>query len=379
MKGIRATIVAEQELIFEPFRLPNAPRESEVLVRIDRTIISAGTELANYTGLEPDTRKKGKWCTYPWSPGYGGIGTIMAVGPKVEDLEPGQRVYGIFKHATHAIVDTSKRLCVPVAKGLDPTLAVMARMGNVAITAYRRADAALGDGVLIIGLGLVGNLAGQFFARSGQRVIGLDPSPRRRQLALQTGFAGTLDPGKMRPPMLSARVKALNRDASPRIVVDAVGDSRIVELSMRLVATGGQVILLGTPRAPYETDCTPMLSMAHKRGIVIKGALEWIVPLLKRRSSGVSTESNAELILRMIADGSIHVAPLVTHVIPPGDLDCAYQGLLHQKDGYVGVVLDWENYPPPEVTPAAERAQKEKPGHASSAPGTSGDLDAMRV
>ena len=68
------------------------------------------------------------------------------------------------------------------------------------------------------------------------------------------------------------------------------------------------------------------------------------------RSPGISTESNAELILRMIAGGSLAVAPLCTHVVPPADLDRAYQGLLHEKDTYVGVVLDWENNPPPEST-----------------------------
>src|SRR5205823_8573396 len=101
-------------------------------------------------------------------------GRVLAAGPEVAAPEPGQRVYGIFNHATHALVDTAKRLCVPVPEGLDPTFASFTRMVNVAITAYRRAQAALGDGVLVIGLGLVGNLAGQFFARAGQRVIGMD-------------------------------------------------------------------------------------------------------------------------------------------------------------------------------------------------------------
>src|SRR5262249_11763498 len=129
-----------------------------------------------------------------------------------------------------------------------------------------------------------------------------------------------------------------------------VGDSRIVEQAVQLVASGGQVILLGSPRAPYEADWTPVLSMVHKRGIDIKGALEWIVPPLKRRRPGGTTETNAGAIMQMLVDGSLDVAPLCTHVLPPEDLDCAYQGLLHQKDAYVGVVLDWQNNPPPEVT-----------------------------
>src|SRR5919109_4921908 len=66
VQGVRATIVAERTLEFETFRLPNAPKGSRVLVKLERTIVSAGTELANYTGLEPDTRIKGRWCAYPW-------------------------------------------------------------------------------------------------------------------------------------------------------------------------------------------------------------------------------------------------------------------------------------------------------------------------
>src|SRR5262249_43959232 len=157
--------------------------------------VSAGTELANYTGLDPDTRIPGMWCAYPWRPGYGGIGRIVAVGPEVEHLKPGMRVYGIFNHASYALEDASKRMLVPVPESLDSTTAIMARMCGVAITAYRRTRASLGDTVVMIGLGLVGNLAGQFFKNAGQRVIGLDFSAKRRALADEVGFPLTLDPG----------------------------------------------------------------------------------------------------------------------------------------------------------------------------------------
>ena len=81
MVGVRAAIVAEQALRFDQFTLPDTPSGTEALIAMERTIISAGTELANYTGLDPDTRTPGRWCTYPWVPGYGGIGRILAVGP----------------------------------------------------------------------------------------------------------------------------------------------------------------------------------------------------------------------------------------------------------------------------------------------------------
>src|SRR5579872_3322330 len=220
MRAVTARIVSEQTVRFDTFEIPDAPTGAQALVKLERTIISAGTELANYTGLDPDTRIPGRWCAYPWVPGYGGIGRVLAVGPDVRDITPGQRVYGIFNHATHALVDTASRLCVPVPDSLDSTTAVFVRMGNVAITAYNRADLALGDGVAMIGLGLVGNLAAQFLTQAGARVLGLDVSAFRRSLAVRTGAAlESLDPSVYSPEDLAARVQAFFGGRSPRIVV----------------------------------------------------------------------------------------------------------------------------------------------------------------
>ena len=228
MRAVRAVIVGEQALRFEAFELPDAPTGTQVLVQTERTVVSAGTELANYTGLEPDTRVPGQWCAYPWTPGYGGAGRVLAIGPDVEKINPkigpGKRVYGIFKHATHALVDLGWELCVPVPDGLDSTEAVLGRMCGVAITAYQRARVSLGETVVIFGLGLVGNLAGQFFTRSGADVVGLDLSAQRRVLASETGFAWTVDPAGLSEEELTERLLAHTGGARPGVVVDAVGD-----------------------------------------------------------------------------------------------------------------------------------------------------------
>jgi threonine dehydrogenase-like Zn-dependent dehydrogenase len=252
-------------------------------------------------------------------------------------------VYAKLNHATNAVVDTNTQFCVRVPDELDSTTASFVRMGNVAISALQRASVKMGDSVAVIGLGLVGNLAGQFFRISGQRVIGVDLAAHRRELALQTGFHAAVAPGDS----LTDELKAANFGLMPKVVVEAVGDSRLVEQGIKLVANNGQVILLGSPRATYETNCTPMLSMTHLRGISLVGALEWTIPLLKKQSPGNTTESNAELILRLIASGDLNVKPLLSHVLPPSELNNAYQGLLHNKDAYLGVVIDWENHSPP--------------------------------
>jgi 2-desacetyl-2-hydroxyethyl bacteriochlorophyllide A dehydrogenase len=342
VRAIRAVVPAERTVTFEEFEVPDVVGPHQAIVRIERTIISAGTELANWTGLDPGTRVPGEWNCYPWRPGYGGIGRVLAAGAKSGRRE-GERVYGIFNHGTHALVDCSGELCEPVPDGLDPSTAVFVRMGNVAITALQRAATAAGDAVAIIGLGVVGNLAGQFFAANGRRVAGIDLSRRRREIALECGFDAVVDPAA--DELLSDAVKSAlgNR---PRVVVDAVGDSRVVAAALELVARNGQVLLLGTPRAPWTTDVTPILNLAHRMGVSVIGALEWNIPLLARQGPEPTTEGNARLILRMLAGGRLQTQPLLSKIAAPSELQACYEGLLERRDELLGVVLDWTREAP---------------------------------
>ena len=63
----------------------------QVLVKADYSLISAGTELANYHAL-PNTSIEGYPCTYPRSVGYSGSGHVIAVGPEAQTLKVGDRV-----------------------------------------------------------------------------------------------------------------------------------------------------------------------------------------------------------------------------------------------------------------------------------------------
>jgi 2-desacetyl-2-hydroxyethyl bacteriochlorophyllide A dehydrogenase len=336
--GLRAVVPSERTVAFERFELPGVLSRSQVLIRMERTVISAGTETANYTGLDAGTRQPGNWNTYPWRPGYGGVGRIIEAGPQTAGYAIGDRVYGIFHHASHEVVDTASELCVPVPGGLDAATAVMARMGNVAITARQRSRAAPGESVLVFGLGAVGNLAGQFFVAAGCQVYGADPAASRRALAERCGFRATVDPAGLEEDEPLRRL-GFSGDR-PGVVIDAVGDSRVVIQASELVRRNGEVILLGTPRAPHPGDLTPLLNRVHARGLHVIGALEWNIPLLG--DEGLSTERNAREILGMVSAGTLQVAPLISHVLRPEALQEAYEGLLAERDRYLGVVLDWD-------------------------------------
>src|SRR5262249_21565089 len=164
-----------------------------------------------------------------------------------------------------------------------------------------------------------------------------------RALAEQVGFTATLDSADLLPDVVrltererGQRSREIGGGNQPIVIVDAVGDSRLVEQAVHLVADNGQVIMLGTPRAAYESDCTVALKRAHFHGVSIIGALEWKIPLLKRQHNGFTTEANAEMILQMVQQGKLQVTPLRTHVLPAAELGTAYEGLLNRKDEYLG-------------------------------------------
>ena len=47
-------------------------------------------------------------------------------------------------------------------------------------------------------------------------------------------------------------------------------------------------------------------------------------------------------LLRQLANGRLSLAGLVTHTITPEQLGTAYEGLLKDKDHYLGGVVRWK-------------------------------------
>ncbi len=76
----------------------------KVLVEVELSVVSAGTEVANFTGLDQGTRKAESWNYYPRRPGYGAIGKVVAVGPPPLDhgVAVGDRVYRGFANGDNA-------------------------------------------------------------------------------------------------------------------------------------------------------------------------------------------------------------------------------------------------------------------------------------
>jgi 2-desacetyl-2-hydroxyethyl bacteriochlorophyllide A dehydrogenase len=315
-----------------------ALQPDQLLVETEATFISAGTELANYTGREPKVFQPNQWCTYPWRSGYANVGTVLAVGANVTRAKVGQRVFTYGGHAS-AVVVNQNRLVIPVPDGMERTLAAATRMAGVALTGIIVSEIRDTPWVAVYGLGMVGNLAAQAFALRGCRVIGVDPVATRRQLAERCGIARTVGGNKEEA---NAAVMEITGGEGADIAVDAVGHSAVVMQALEATARFGQLILLGSPRVPVEGNLTELLSEVHLRMITMRGALEWSLPIYPDTGNRTSQYSKQMTIFDWVQSGKLQVEPLISHRLPPEEIKQAYEGLLRQPEEYTGVALVWK-------------------------------------
>lgn len=347
MKTKYAVITAKQtcEIRTEEIN-PNKIKEREILVAAHYSMISAGTELAGFNALSPGVYKKGSWNAYPWRSGYGLIGKAEAVGSGVERIAKGDRIFCFGNHAQHQIWPLAGERENPmysafaVKNDLDDRTLAAARMALVAVTGPQISGVELGNTVAVFGLGMVGNIAAQYYRHLGSRVIAFDSSKMRCQKARDLGINEVFD---VEPDRQVEVVLDLTQGKGADIAVDAVGSSAVVLNCVRAAAVNGKIVILGTPRAEVSGNLTELLRPVHMRCLQILGAFEWRVPAYRQVGVPHSIESNLLMIWDLIARGLLHVSELITHVIKPEEMQSTYMGLLNDKENYLGVLVDWQS------------------------------------
>jgi threonine dehydrogenase-like Zn-dependent dehydrogenase len=123
--------------------------------------------------------------------------------------------------------------------------------------------------------------------------------------------------------------------------VEAIGEPTLIDRAVQCTRRHGEIILLGSPRRRVTTDITPMLSRIHLTGLTMIGALEWLYSIPESEFVRHSILENYRQIAGWIGDGRLAVDPLRTHVLSPAECQRAYDGLIHERESYTGVVFDW--------------------------------------
>src|SRR5207237_2351377 len=169
-----------------------------VLVATEVSAVSAGTELAVYTGTHQWLKDPSlpEW-KFPFRPGYSAAGTVVAVGPAVTGWRPGDRVSYPGNHASHELLTLGHergRLWKLPAK-LDFEKASVACISRYGLGASIRAGLTLGRSFAVLGLGIIGQFALRCALAAGcHPVVGIDGVKMRRDAATAAGADFVVDP-----------------------------------------------------------------------------------------------------------------------------------------------------------------------------------------
>lgn len=349
-------------------------QSGRVLVRTAASLISAGTERAlaelGQKGLLGKARERPELIGKVWEKvkteglvqalegvrdkldqshavGYSAAGVVIEVGTDVTNFRPGDRVACAgTDYAAHAeVISVPQNLCVRLPDALSFEEAAFATVGAIALQGVRLAEPTLGESVVVIGLGLVGQLTVQLLKANGCRVFGIDIDEARIELAIASGAeAGSL------PNVASEKVHAWSRGrgADACIIAAATASNDPVELAGEISRLKGRVVAVGmvgmnVPRnVYYQRELTLKVSMSYGPGRhdpdYEERGHDYPVAYV-RWTEG----RNLEAFLDLLALGRIDVKPLVTHRFAIAEASRAYQLISgNTAEKYLAVLLTYD-------------------------------------
>jgi bacteriochlorophyllide a dehydrogenase len=300
----RPESLAVRELAVTP------PTDADVVVDVEWTAISVGTERLLWTGRMPHFPGMG----YPLVPGYETVGRVAHAGT-ASGRHEGQRVFvpgarcfgdtrGLFGGAAAHLVVPGART-IPVAE----TLADRGVLLALAATAHHAVVTAPTDGAtLVVGHGALGRL----LARLLMRLTRVPPTVWETNPIRQGGATGyrVCDP-------------ADDPETRYRTIYDVSGDGRLLDTLIGRLAPGGRVVLAGFYEAPLSFQFPP----AFLREATISVAAEW-------------QPSDMEAVVGMATGGTLSLDGLITHRSVPDHAAAAYTTAFSDPT-CVKMVLDW--------------------------------------
>lgn len=343
-----------------------------VLVQVHSSVISAGTEAASLAGggsllrqalRRPDLVQRTlkyaaqqgvaaavalvQGASENWFPtGYSAAGRIVEVGDGITGFAVGDRVAcagaGFANHAE--FISVPQNLCVKIAAQPSFQQAAFTTLGAVALHAVRRAEPTLGETIVVVGSGLIGLLAAQLLRNNGCRVICTDLAPER--LALASSFGATAL--QAADGDLVRRVHALTDGLGADAVMLCAGSksSQLVNQAFEMCRERGRVVVVGAVgldlerNAMYRKEIDLRISRSYGPGRYDSEYEEQGATYPVGYVRWTETR-NLQMIVDLLAAGTLDVQPLVSAEYAVSDAAVAYGRITSGDAAAVGVLLSY--------------------------------------
>ena len=328
MDRLRLTSM-EDGVVFLKKEKIEEPGDTEVTVEVKASVVSPGTERAFILTLENTDHN------YPRVLGYSAAGVVVKTGKKVTDFKPGDRVAGIMPHVSFHNAESRNLVHIPDDVSFEQ--AAFVRIGVISMQAVRKARLELGEGTLVLGLGLIGQMAVQLAKANGASpVIGLDIVESKRKLAEELGCTYVCD---ARAENIEETVKRIGNGKLPQVVIESTGLPGPIEQAIQLTEKYGRTVILGSTRGSTEIN---FYRDVHKKGIQIIGAHISCNPVEFSYPGYWTFRDNADCFMRLLSEGRVTVDKLVTQRADYHDYHDIYENVLQTKENYITSIITWE-------------------------------------
>jgi 2-desacetyl-2-hydroxyethyl bacteriochlorophyllide A dehydrogenase len=317
----------KQHVALESFEL-EALGETKVQIKTALSLMSTGTENIVFNRLFDPGTHWDNWVKYPFYPGYTSVGTIEKIGSGVTKFQVGDRVAFRTGHRSHAVVEEAE--CYRIHDRLSFDQAVWFSLAKIAFHGAQAAKYVLGDSVLIIGAGPIGQMTIRWARAAGAASITVvDAVPNRMTLAEKGGATAALS-----VPIDQAREAVLKAGGGklPRVVIDTTGNAVVFASALGLAADRGTVVILGDTGKPGSQMLTADVIM---RGLTIVGAHDI------HNTPEWNGETISQLFFTMAASGRFSLEGLNTHRFKPEQCEEAYSVANRDRANTMGILFDW--------------------------------------
>lgn len=323
------------------------PRRGCLLVRATRSLVSLGTERMlvefgrgnwlskarqqpeKFRAVLSKIRSEGFLATVaavrsklaqPIPLGYCHVGQVLDAGD-VLGFSVGDRVVSNSPHAE--VVSASPAFAARIPASVSDEHAIFTPLAAVALQGLRLLDAKPGETVVVMGLGLIGQLAVRLVRARGVAVVGIDPDEAKRADAKQAGA---------QVPELGTPLSTLlpSGGVVGVLITASTASDEPVNQAARLCRRRGRVVLVGVTgltlnRADfYENEVTFQVSRSY-------GSADAADPS--------SARANFDEVLALMASGALDVAPLLTSRHPFAEALQIYDDL--RRPGAYGLLIEY--------------------------------------
>lgn len=331
------SIVAKDQKVYIAEEIKPTIKPSYLLIKTLHSAISPGTELS-LIGAS-DNRE------VPL--GYSAVGIVVESGEGVENYQIGDTVacYGApyVRHCEFLVVPIT--LCAKVPIGVETKEAALAGIGAIAIHALRIAKLEFGETVVVVGLGLLGQMIAKIANAAAYDVVAFDVQAERAAILNDEGNIRSFSTIS---EMEREIAKCTNNHGADAVLLCAGGKrSTLTHQSLEWICSQGKVVIVGDIEPDFPRDllfgkeAQILISRAGGPGrydqVYEKQAIDYPYGYV-RWTEG----RNVAEYLRLVHDKRIDVQPFLTDEVGFHDAPAAYDELVWKKSTTLTKIITYQ-------------------------------------